>query len=93
MAKRKRIGINFSYNEGWIAGSYYTLNLVSALNFLPDYQKPKLIVVSSKSSFSILQDETNYKYLKKFKVSFLKRIINKIGSILFKVQLVSDSIS
>lgn len=93
MAKRKRIGINFSYNEGWIAGSYYTLNLVSALNFLPDYEKPQLIVVSSKSSFSILQEETNYKYLKKFKVSFLKRIINKIWSILFKDKLVSDSIS
>lgn len=93
MVKRKRIGIYFSYNEGWIAGSYYVLNLVNALNYLPDHEKPQLIVVSSNSSFSILQDETNYKYLKKYVVPLYKRILNKFLSIFFGNSVVHYSIS
>ena len=31
MVKRKKIALRFSYNEGWIAGAYYIMNLVHAL--------------------------------------------------------------
>jgi hypothetical protein len=35
MAKRIKLGLVFKYDESWVAGSYYILNLLQALKTLP----------------------------------------------------------
>lgn len=60
---RKKIGIVFQYNEGWIGGSYYILNLIEALHTLPDVKKPVLyIFTSTEKEYAIVQ-ATGYPYL------------------------------
>jgi len=64
MGKRKHIALIFSYNENWIGGTYYILNLVCALNTLPDEQKPEITVFASKKKeFDFFSKETKYPYL------------------------------
>lgn len=45
MVKRKNIGILYSYNEKWIGGTYYVINLICSLNLLPDNQKPNVLIL------------------------------------------------
>ncbi len=64
MGKRKQLGLFFSYNEKWIGGTYYLLNLVHALHTLSDEKKPMITVIGkSKSDFEFIQKETLYPYL------------------------------
>ena len=94
MAERKRIILIFSYNENWIGGTYYILNLGCALNTLPDEQKPDItLCASTKKEFDYFAHETKYPYLcffemnnKKLKISFIKRLLNKLIFIVFKKQ-------
>ena len=73
MAKRKRVGLVFSYNENWIAGSYYILNIIHALNTLDDKEKPILIILSeSIENFNIVTKETSYPFLEYFIFPFPK---------------------
>lgn len=98
MVVRKRIGLIFSYNEKWIAGSYYILNIIHALNSLPDSKKPIIVVLSdSLKNFSKVKSETSYPYLeffefpfKKINQSFVARVINKLWNTLFKTKLIKD---
>ena len=87
MVKRAKIGLIYSYNANWIAGSYYILNLIHALNLLEDNLKPSLIILSgSRKEFEMVQ-KTGYPYLtyhqlyRKEKAVLRKtidRILNKI---------------
>lgn len=63
MKDRKRVGLIFSYDDQWIGGTYYTINLIQAFNVLPDDHQPEIIVFSNISDFSRLKQETNYSYL------------------------------
>jgi glycosyltransferase involved in cell wall biosynthesis len=64
MGKRKHLGLLFRYNENWIGGTYYIVNLVQALNTLPDNEKPDISVISlSKTDFNYIENETGYPYL------------------------------
>ena len=100
MAERKRIALIFSYNENWIGGTYYILNLVHALNILPDEQKPEIMLCThTKKEFEYFAGETKYPYLrlfemnnKRIQLSFMERLINKIVGQLFKKQLYSRRI-
>ena len=90
---RKKIGLIFSYDEHWIGGTYYIINLVNALNQLEDYQKPQLIIFSNKKDFAILNDETEYRYLEFCLLddnprNKLFRVINAISKKLFARKLV-----
>ena len=59
MVERKRIGVRFSYNENWIAGSYYILNIIHALNTLDVDKKPIIVVLSENiDNFNIVKNET-----------------------------------
>ncbi len=60
---RKKIGLIFSYDEHWIGGTYYIINLVNALNQLEDYQKPHLIIFAKNKDFEIIEKQTKYPYL------------------------------
>ncbi len=93
MAQRKKVGLIFSSNESWIAGAYYILNLISALNTLEDEQKPEIYLYTKNNTF----DETkevktlNYPYISYNQIiegyydyPVFKSIINKIAIRIFK---------
>lgn len=85
MAKRKYIGLIFSYNEDWIAGAYYIMNLVYALRTLPDAQKPQLVILSTTEEELDKIREINYPYTTYKNIStgvmydFYVRLVNKVG--------------
>lgn len=61
---KKHIGFVFSYNENWIGGSYYVLNIIHALKRLPESIQPKITILSrNKEDFELVQKETNYQSL------------------------------
>lgn len=87
MDQRTKIGLIFSYNPQWIAGTYYVQNLVHALATLPPAEQPHLVVLCEKESdFQYLQDQTSYLYLEKRlirPISTFGRAINRISRALF----------
>ena len=91
MAKRKRVGFFFSYNENWIGGTYYILNIIKALNTLPKETKPVVVIVSEdKNNVKLIKEQTNYPYVKfiKFpkKLNLFHRVVNKATSFIgFKI--------
>lgn len=65
MGERKQLALFFTYNENWIGGTYYYLNLVNALNVLPDEIKPAITIISNTvSSYHFIKDQSAYPYLK-----------------------------
>ncbi len=99
MAKsRKRIGLIFSYDEGWIAGSYYILNLIHALNTLEDIDKPIIVIFSNnENDFDIIK-EINYPYISytnifheynPYDYTRFEQLVNKIA-LKFTKQLIYD---
>jgi glycosyltransferase involved in cell wall biosynthesis len=88
--ERKQIAIIYSYNEGWIGGTYYIQNLVQSLTLLDDHLKPNLIILcDSDEEFKQIQ-VTGYPYLKKWEnnkcnfegdLTLLDRLINKVTRI------------
>ncbi|WP_456439186.1 glycosyltransferase family 4 protein [Psychroserpens sp.] len=95
MDSRKRVGLVFSYNENWIAGAYYILNVIHALNTLSDEEKPIIVVLAeSRDNFLKVKEDTNYPYLDfevfpfRAKYSFAERAVNKLGRILLKKQII-----
>lgn len=80
---KKHIGFIFNYDENWVGGSYYIINIIQALKTIPDTEQPKVSILSTKrDDFLIIKNETNYKNLKFFpfpKVpSLINRIVNKL---------------
>lgn len=60
-AERIRLGIPFNFDEGWIGGSYYVLNLISALGLLPERQQPDVVLISNSIvSFDFIRDGSKY---------------------------------
>lgn len=94
MAERKRIGLIFSINKNWMGGTYYILNLINAINTLPDSNKPTLLLLCSTiKEYEYAKAQTHYPYLdyrlvfKKKKVD-IKQCINKISRLLFRRNLI-----
>lgn len=85
VTERKKVGILFSYSEGWIGGSYYFINLVHALNKLDDKNKPHVVIVSESEEALKIMRQTGYPYLSflssRFHYNILERCINKISRI------------
>lgn len=82
MGQRQSIGLIFSYDENWIGGSYYIINIIKTLQFLEDSKKPFLQILSySESDFAIIK-ELNYPYIDYLIIDIdlpiWKRIVNKI---------------
>jgi glycosyltransferase involved in cell wall biosynthesis len=90
MVNRTRVGLRFTYNDKWIAGAYYIMNIIHALNTLDDDQKPHIVVLTeTRESFEIAENETRYPYLEfiKFPIeiksyNLYERVVNKVGRIL-----------
>lgn len=80
---KKHLGLIFKYSENWIGGTYYLLNIIHALNTLPEVDQPIISIMSpDKADFNLVKDETSYTKLNyiKFprKPSLFDRFINKI---------------
>ncbi len=89
MAKRKQLGLFFSYNEKWIGGTYYILNLVHALNVLEDNQKPFITIIGRDySDYEYIKNETHYPYLSyeknRYANNLYQKAINAISLRVFK---------
>lgn len=88
MAKRRKIGLIYQYNENWIGGTYYIQNLIAALNRLDDEMKPSLIIFTeSENHFRQLSEQISYPYLTRKnyerKLGFLEKMANKITGVAF----------
>lgn len=83
MAQRIKVGLIYSYNENWIGGTYYILNLIHALQTLDNEVKPQITIFSeSEERFRELKDMTKYPYLK-FKS--LNLSLNKFQTLINRV--------
>ncbi len=61
--KRKKLALIFGYNEEWIGGTYYILNLIQALSIIEDYLKPELIILSNEKDYNYLLTQVNYPFI------------------------------
>ena len=61
--KRLRIGIIFNFRKSWMGGLIYIVNLINALNFLEEEDKPEIIVFYNRE-LEELTKEMQYPYLK-----------------------------
>ena len=85
MVERKSIGLYYNYNKEWIAGTYYILNIIKALNKLTDREKPFLVIFYNNHSEISLVKELAYPYISFFKFktysNVIYRIVNKIAKL------------
>lgn len=83
VTKRRRVGLLFGNNPQWIGGTYYMMNLVSALCTLPDDQQPVLIILTNTPEEFGMMKGTGYPYLEQLQeavhYTFPDRIINKFS--------------
>lgn len=87
MAERKRIALIYSLKKEWIGGTYYILNLISALNTLRDEDKPTIVVVcNSGEDFEYVKEYTKYEFLEYFEYDRCCNIlVSLFNKILFKL--------
>jgi glycosyltransferase involved in cell wall biosynthesis len=80
---RIRIGLIYTYDQGWIGGTYYIANLVAAMNILEDRFKPHITILSfDEKGLDIIQ-AINYPYITFSNLNYIPpsfaRIVNKIS--------------
>ncbi|MCG7856225.1 glycosyltransferase [Flavihumibacter sediminis] len=63
MGDRKKIALTYYYSENWIAGAYYVVNIIAALNKIEDKLKPKLYLIYNKQDGLDLIKNINYPYI------------------------------
>jgi hypothetical protein len=90
---RSKIGLIFIYNEQWMGGTYYILNLVHVLNLLNENEKPYLVIFSNRYDFEILKNEINYPFLEFEELSEnpnsrLFKYLNKLTSKIFGLKII-----
>ena len=84
MAKRRRIGIFYSYDENWIGGVYYISNLIKCLNLLKEELRPELFIYTSdEATYNKLKVDVKYPYLnfcnQNFKYTLVQRALNYLS--------------
>lgn len=89
-AKRKRVGLVFGIDQRWIAGSYYIMNVVRALNTLPDNEKPHIVFLSDDNSAISRLNFPYYSYINPYRCrrNYFEAALNKI----IKLFIQEDSI-
>lgn len=96
-SERKKIGILFSYSEGWIGGTYYFMNLVYSLLHLKDEERPHVVILSNDEDSYKKMQETGYPHLSflpsTFTYSLPERIVNKIGRVLLGRNIIEKGYS
>lgn len=67
--KRLRIAVLFNFRRGWMGGIIYIINLINALNWLDDDEKPEVILIYNKDLAEFLP-QINYPHLKTVEWSY-----------------------
>lgn len=87
MAKRIKLGLVFKYDESWVAGSYYILNLMQALKTLDEVNQPEIILFTDREEDKIKVQTIAYPFLthKKYtpRLNFVSKLINTFSRMLF----------
>jgi len=88
MGKRITLGIVFNYDENWIGGTYYILNIIKTLQFLEDSKKPKLIILGTRNEdFDIIKN-IQYPYIEYVIINLLppvwERALNRVSRFFLK---------
>ena len=64
MFRRLTVGLRYKHDEGWTGGVYYVRNLVRALDLLPEWIKPRLVMIGGdKAALNALREATGYRRL------------------------------
>lgn len=87
MGKRLEIAIVYNNSKDWIGGTYYIQNLISALNYAKEEDKPVLnIYCNSEADFEKLKEITGYELMQfhyhTFEKSLCVRAINYLRYLL-----------
>jgi glycosyltransferase involved in cell wall biosynthesis len=64
MAERRKLALTYHYSENWIAGSYYVINIIKALDSLADEEKPELIILLKNQKGNHLFRGVDYPYIR-----------------------------
>ena len=88
MGKRITLGIVFNYDENWIGGTYYILNIIKTLQFLEDSKKPNLIILGTRNEdFDIIKN-IQYPYIEYVIINLLppvwERALNRVSRFFLK---------
>lgn len=54
--KRKKLGVLFQFRKGWMGGIIYIINLVNALEFLPEEEQPDIVLFYKDDLEEFLKD-------------------------------------
>lgn len=87
MAQRKKITLLYHYDDNWIGGSYYIINIIKVLNFLEDSEKPFISIQYPLGTSIEDIKKVNYPYIEYFSFdngrgTIIERVINKLGVVL-----------
>ena len=81
MDKRIEIAIVYNPSGNWIGGVYYIHNLLSAVNRLPDTEKPVVnVYCKNRNDFQELSQATGYPYLKYVESRLERNVVEKVFS-------------
>jgi len=96
MAERKQLTLLYSFNENWIGGTYYVLNIIKALNMLKDEIKPVIHILYHKDSTLEPVNAIGYPYLQfveaNLALSMAGKLINKISKRLVRKSICKISL-
>lgn len=87
MAERKYITLIYQYNDNWIGGTYYILNIIKALKYLGDPLKPHILIIHDTNSSIEAIKLINYPYIDFLGIDFsftkTQILINKATRLIF----------
>ncbi|MHC0447284.1 glycosyltransferase [Flavobacterium sp. 3-218] len=96
MVERKEISLLYQYNDNWIGGTYYIINIIKALNVLVDVEKPHLVIFHNSEESTQLIKSLNYPYIEfqyfGYNFNIFERIINKVGRIILGRDFIKNRI-
>lgn len=85
MDHRKKITLAFQYEENWIGGTYYILNIIKSLHTIKDEDKPHITILYNPQSSVKEIGQINYPYIdfQPFDptLPFLMRKVNRLFSL------------
>lgn len=97
MATRKKIGLVFTYDDEWIAGSYYILNIIKALREVDDKDKPFITVFYWNEAELSHVKSIEYPYIQYLnmyiQLGIADRIINKLSRMIIGRDIIQRSYS
>lgn len=92
MRQRIKLGLVFKYDESWVAGSYYILNLLHALKTLPTEKQPEIVLFTDTFEDQKKVAETSYPFITNKiytpRLNTFEKLINKISRTIFHINLI-----